>query len=416
MDHWGLPRAFVTEGVGGAADSEDDRRLDLVRMVRSGPRLVGLQARSLLEIARAPAAVAALQTRLEGASDLRELIQATAFGLGVALRTNFAINGALTGLVRVRRFLGLKGRARVTTEVMMEEYEGLRSAPPESRGEALDAWLGRFGHRGPLESDPARPRFAELREVLRADLDRPRATEEAGPLRPRPTPPPARGPLYALDRRRESFRDDLMRAWQILRERILSEARRLVAEGRLEEADDVFLLTFEDLVGPLPGPAVLAARREERQRLAAIPVPATAPRDAIEAVLQGATGPSTASPGTVFQGIGLGDFRFEGRVRRARDLLELLRSDQHGGEGGLDHQTVLVVPALEPSWAVVFGRVGAVVAELGGELSHASILLREVRTPAVVNCTGVYEALADGDRVRLDGASGLVERVGSGEV
>jgi hypothetical protein len=34
---------------------------------------------------------------------------------------------------------------------------------------------------------------------------------------------------------------------------------------------------------------------------------------------------------------------------------------------------------------------------------------REAGTPAVVNCAGVYEALVDGERVRLDGALGLVE-------
>ena len=409
MDHWGLPRAFVTEGVGGAADSEDDRRGDLLRMARKGARLLGLQARGLREIARAPEALAALQERIETATDLAGLFRATSFGLGVALRTNFALNGALTGLVRVRRFLGLRGRARVTTELMMEEYEVLRSAPPGGRGAALDAWLDRFGHRGPLESDPARPRFAELRELLLADLGRPGQAGGARSPGGREDRPPGRGPLFALDRRRESFRDDLMRAWQILRQRILSQARPLAEEGRLERVDDVFLLAGEDLAGPLPGPDVVAARRARQRRLAALAVPATATRDVIEAVVDGAVGPSSVSPGTVFRGIGLGDRRFEGRVRRASDLVELLKSEQNGEGGGLDHETVLVVPALEPSWAVVFGRVGAVVAELGGELSHASILLREAGTLAVVNCAGVYEALVDGERVRLDGALGLVE-------
>ena len=67
------------------------------------------------------------------------------------------------------------------------------------------------------------------------------------------------------------------------------------------------------------------------------------------------------------------------------------------------------MPSLEPSWAVVFPRVAGVVAEVGGELSHASILLREARKPAVVNCVGVFREVKTGDRVRLDGTRGLVE-------
>ena len=51
------------------------------------------------------------------------------------------------------------------------------------------------------------------------------------------------------------------------------------------------------------------------------------------------------------------------------------------------------------------------VAEIGGELSHASILLREARRPAVVNCAGIYSAVSEGDRLRLDGERGLVEVV-----
>jgi pyruvate,water dikinase len=80
-----------------------------------------------------------------------------------------------------------------------------------------------------------------------------------------------------------------------------------------------------------------------------------------------------------------------------------------GDSAGLDADTVLVVPSLEPSWAVVFPRIGGVIAEVGGELSHASILLREARKPAVVNVAGIWQAVRDGDRVRLDGRRGVVE-------
>ena len=399
MDHWGLPRTFVTEGVGGESDGPLDARTDLLRMIRKSPRLIGLQVRNVLGVLSARRSLAELDRRIAAASDLPALFDASVHGLGVALRVNFAINGALTGAVRIRRALGLRGRARVTTEEMMEAYEELGAVEPTAREDALDAWLARFGHRGPLESDLQRPRFAELRDVLLADLER------AGTTPPNPTPAPGRtgGLLFALDRRRESFRDELMRSWARLRARILAAAGELVEDGALPSIEDVFLLTRADLATP-PHPTELALRRAELTQLAASPLPTTATLDDIEQHLA-AGAPNEPQDADSFHGIPLSDTTFEGRVRKADDLVTLLRSES------LTPDTVLVVPALEPSWAVVFGRVGGVVAELGGELSHASILLREARKPAVVNCSGIFAALNEGARVRIDGRRGVVERL-----
>jgi len=66
-------------------------------------------------------------------------------------------------------------------------------------------------------------------------------------------------------------------------------------------------------------------------------------------------------------------------------------------------ETIPVVPCLEPSWAIVFPRVGGVAADIGCEWSHAATLLREARRPAIVNCTGLYAAVQEGFRVRLNG-------------
>src|SRR5438132_985345 len=106
-----------------------------------------------------------------------------------------------------------------------------------------------------------------------------------------------------------------------------------------------------------------------------------------------------------FPGVSLRAVVVEGRVRKADDLLALLADA--GRNGVLGPETILVVPHLEPSWAVLFPRVGGVVAGIGGELSHASILLREAGKPALVNCTGIFRQVQNGDRLRLDGKRGL---------
>lgn len=403
MDHWGLPRAFVTEGVGGEGGGPADRRLLLGRFVRSAPRLVRLQLRSLATIRRADRELSLLDGRIDSAVTLADLHRVSVTALALAIRTNFAINGVLSGVSRVRRFLGVRGAGRVTTREMMEEYGRLAALPEAAREAGLDAWLARYGHRGPLESDPARPRFAELRDLLLADLARaalppPAGKEPRGPSR-------LLRPFYKIDEVRERFRDELMRRWQRLRARILAEGARLAAAGELESPEDAFLLRGEDLEAGLSLPSTTAAARERLARAAALDLPLTASREEIEAAVVRAEQERAEAAGRrVFSGISLGPAVVEGFAVKAGDLLSLLQSPE-----ALSAEAILVVPALEPSWAVVFPRVSGVVAEIGGELSHASILLREAGRPAVVNCSGIYRAVTTGDRLRLDGAQGIVE-------
>lgn len=397
MDRWGLPRSFVTEGVGGEGGGMADRRLIFRRFVRNAPRLVHLQLRSLAAIARADGELARLDGRIAATSSLQDLYRVNVEALSLAIRTNFAINGVLSGVSRVRRFLGIRGTGRVTTREMMEEHARLAALP--DREAALDRWLERYGHRGPLESDPARPRFAELREVLLKDLDR------SVPISVTPQQASSKllRPFYLIDEIRERFRDELMRRWQMLRAAILAEGRRLAAAGELDAPEDVFWLRGEDLGRPLREAA--AAGRERVARAAALEMPLTASREEIEkAIARAEQTQAEASGRRVFPGIALGPQVIEGHAVKADDLVSLLaRRDNLGPE------TILVVPALEPSWAVVFPRVAGVVAEIGGELSHASILLREARRPAIVNCAGIWRAVSDGDRLRLDGVRAMVE-------
>lgn len=403
MDHWGLPRTFVTEGVGGEGGGPADRRLLFGRFVRKSPRLVGLQLQSLRTIARAGRELSELDRRIAAASGLAELHRISVEGLSLAVRTNFAIGGVLTGVSRVRRFLGIRGAARVVTREMMEAYGRLASlTDPSAREAALDNWLARYGHRGPLESDPIRPRFAELRDVLLRDLASVNPNVGAGLVSAREEVSPRL--WYRIDEIRERFRDELMRRWQHLRSAILEEGRRLVTSGELDAPEDVFWLRGEDLgSGSLRQAA--AAGRERVARASFLDLPLNASREEIERVVVRSDQIQAESSGRrVFPGIALGPAVVEGRAVKADDLVSLL-----GRPGDLGPDAILVVPALEPSWAVVFPRVGGVVAEIGGELSHASILLREARRPAVVNCAGVWRAVSTGDRLRLDGGRGVVE-------
>ncbi|MEM8709567.1 MAG: PEP-utilizing enzyme [Planctomycetota bacterium] len=417
MDHWGLPRTFVTEGVGGDPGSAQDARARPWTMVRRSPRLVRLQLQNRRTIRRIPRDLAAFDERLDGAQTLAEWFDATVFGLDLALRSNFAINGAWTGVARVRRFLGVKGRACVVTEEMMASYEGLARIPMEERPAGLEGWLERFGHRGPLESDPMQPRFRELKETLLADLlGRPLGGVEN--LAARSAAGSRTGWFFRIDETREQFRDDLMRRWERLRCGILKAAAHAVEAGQLRVAEDVFLLDGEALAKTGDWAASVEEANARRLIEATFRPPLTARRNTIESAAEeydesADLDPLAHTPPANMRGIGVGTGVVRGRVHRATDLTGCLRwlASEEARATGADEPIVLLVPALEPSWSVVFGRVGAVVTEIGGELSHASILLRESGTPAVVNCPAALRALQSGEFVEVDASVGRVRRV-----
>lgn len=424
MDRWGLPRAMVTAGVGGEGGGAADQALLFGRFARSSLRLLRLQARSVQAVRGAPEGLSKLDEVLAAAATLEDVYRANVAAMGLAIRTNFAIGGVLSGVSRVRRACGIDGTARVVTEEMMHRYQAIASLrSPRARAEALDAWLESYGHRGPLESDPSRPRFAELRELLLRDLGASSASRSGGSGAPSGASASHSGPAeeagiaFWIDERREWFRDELMKRWQEIRRKALACGRALVETGRLEAESDVFWLRAEEIAQLTKDPSFDARRsvleaRERRESVSGIELPLTAPRHTVEGALAAsARSRPSSSFQRLFPGIPLSRAVVEGTALKANDLTELLAAS--GEAGGVREDTILIVGALEPSWAVVFPRVRGVVAEIGGELSHASILLREARKPAVVNCKDILRAVHTGDRVRIDGARGAVEILSS---
>jgi pyruvate,water dikinase len=72
---------------------------------------------------------------------------------------------------------------------------------------------------------------------------------------------------------------------------------------------------------------------------------------------------------------------------------------------------ILVSRTTDVGLSPLFLVAAAVVTELGGPLSHAAVVAREYGVPAVVNVPGATIALRTGDRLRVDGDRGVVERL-----
>jgi len=73
---------------------------------------------------------------------------------------------------------------------------------------------------------------------------------------------------------------------------------------------------------------------------------------------------------------------------------------------------VLVAPVTDVAWTPLFLRAAALVVEVGGPLSHGSIVAREFGIPAVTAVAGATARIRSGDRVRVDGDRGIVSILG----
>ncbi|PQM45425.1 Prodigiosin synthesizing transferase PigC [Mycobacterium talmoniae] len=173
----------------------------------------------------------------------------------------------------------------------------------------------------------------------------------------------------------------------------------LVAQGRLDEADDTFYLTREEITGDLHDDlrARVAERRSLRARYQSLDVPSSwtgqpiaTRRKEVSAADASTLSGVGASPGVV--------------VGKARVVFDPSDVDVQDGE-------ILVAHTTDPSWVSLMFLSQALVVDIGGMMSHAAVVARELGIPCVMNVANGTQVLATGDVVRVDGAAGIVEIV-----
>lgn len=290
---------------------------------------------------------------------------------------------------------------------------------------ALEVFLEAFGHRGTREAEIAEPRWREDPTLLFATLQihlrsggedsgpliveqrqrrvRDAADAELAKLVPSALLPAFRHLLTLVQRflrLRERLRGTVTEVLGFFRLVALDASRRIALLEPDAGTDGAFFLTLDELHQTLrhPGRAAVANRIRQRRRqlerdralpdppdtFVGFPPPVSEARAPRSDVLTGLP----ASSGVV-----------EGRVRLVRTPIEAAAFQR--GE-------ILVVGQADVGWSPLFLVAGAVITDLGGPLSHASIVLREYGVPAVVNVKHGTEVLRTGDRVRLDGDRGEV--------
>ena len=212
----------------------------------------------------------------------------------------------------------------------------------------------------------------------------------------------------------------------ISRRALLEAGRRLVAAGKITSAEHVLDATCAEAQGLLTGSgnaevsaADLAARYRYRETVSVDvappflngqpspppPVEWFPPKTqrtmrAMNMLLMNVFGNTDKkSDAKVVRGISVSSGVYEGRAR-VIDRIENLDQLQQG--------EVLVTRSTSTAFNYVLPRVGAIVTDRGGIMSHAAIVAREYGLPAVVGCMVAGKTIANGAMVRVDADRGEV--------
>lgn len=313
----------------------------------------------------------------------------------------------------------------------LDRYETLPEAQPFV--EALHAFLKDYGHRGlKYELDAAAPRLVEHPEqillAVAGQLD-----QEDSPLRRAiavrsslesdlQNLPPLKRAIWSRllnwAQRLIAWREDSKSFLSLMQSSIGIIARDLQAYFLPQAPDDImffykldefqeFLLSRGEVSVPLE--TLKRRRREFELHFSQTPPPELIwyePetrhwRPAVEKAEQ-----ELEEAPNQFRGIpaSAGSGPVEGVAVVTNDPIEAGRRLL-----ALNEDAILVTRLTDPAWSSLFGGLSGVVTELGGVISHASIVARENGLPAVVGIPEITKRVRDGQRLCIDGATGIVD-------
>lgn len=190
-----------------------------------------------------------------------------------------------------------------------------------------------------------------------------------------------------------------------LRWSFVAMEQRWLTEGLLTEAGDIFFLKLDEIkhvVADDPDlryrlPHLIAERKSQLE----------SDRQATPATLVYGNEPPRLAPASFaplqatqqLQGIGASPGEAEGWIVVVQNLQSI---------PPVSRETILVVPYTDSGWSPLLAQAGGLIAEVGGQLSHGAIVAREYGIPAVMNIANATQKLQNGQRVRIDGRSGIV--------
>ncbi len=304
---------------------------------------------------------------------------------------------------------------------------------PASFMKRWDAFMERFGSRGPGEMELSNARYGDDPELLLQQLAGMAAVKDAKQNPESMHQHHLRQRQQALTSLQAYLRQRWWRRWrlgplrwayhlitcfggardtpkhhialltQYVRRWALARGEELVRQNRLDQPEDVFGLKTAELKerddqADAPRQALVKERFQFYHKLQKHVRHFPHVIDSRGRILRPPETQSTSPDPGMLQGMPISRGLHRGPIR----ILE--RPDPTAIAPG----EILVTYVTDPGWTPLFIHAGAIVLEVGGALQHGAIVAREYGKPCVVGIEDVTTRLRDGDLAEVDGGAGTV--------
>lgn len=423
MRIFGLPTTLVTRNIGGVDYGASG--INVGRAMRKFPVLAQMGLAQLAAMSKAKTAIKEMLDKSavekQTVSECVELLQWLYCSI---IRNMQALTAAMSAPLAILRRLGVleehNSRHSTVSSEMYLDLEPLRKLVAENEvvrhavqnggvpqdkqfQELWNQYLKKHGHRGIYESDISRPRLREDPGCVLSSLTAPMSLRKT--LSPRTFLGMITTPIWWQASRAIQGREQVRYYSMLVMERIRNNLMKLT-KGKLDEQEHLWLLSIER-----------ACRLDSEERL---------PNSEVSEILKTLDELREFSlPDMVHRFDDLEQFKGSSSIDRSKTRLKGVSLTSGKVEGTAQvllepprvvpqsfgaNDTVLVARSVDAGWIPVFSVVKGVVVEIGGDLSHGSIILREIGLPSITNVRGATQMFRDGDKVLLDADSGIVSR------
>ncbi len=199
---------------------------------------------------------------------------------------------------------------------------------------------------------------------------------------------------------REYPKYSIVNRYYIYKQALLKEAEQLVQANVINDKEDIYYLTFEELHEVVRSNKVnyelINKRKEEFKSYEKLTPPRVLTSDG-EIVVGKYKRENLPNDAVV--GLPVSTGVVEGR---ARVILDMKNADLEEGD-------ILVTAFTDPSWTPLFVSIKGLVTEVGGMMTHGAVIAREYGLPAVIGVENATRLIKDGERIRVNGTEGYVE-------
>lgn len=199
---------------------------------------------------------------------------------------------------------------------------------------------------------------------------------------------------------REYPKYGIINRYFVYKKYLLKEAEKLIKANVINDKEDIYYLTFEELMEVVRSNEldylIINKRKEEHKLYEKLTPPRVITSDG--EIIVGKY-KRESIPERAIIGLSVSSGIIEGR---ARVILSIEDANLEDGD-------ILVTKFTDPSWTPLFISIRGLITEVGGLMTHGAVIAREYGLPAVVGVEDATKLIKDGQRIRVNGTDGYIE-------